>query len=154
MEFNGRHLSGKYDFSVGEPIEFEVVEDEPEKREVRPPCPECGLNDIMSQGVNWACKNCGRHFVKIFRQKTYEKPKNLKCPNCNSKHIKSKGVDWHCLGCGRQWRKKYHPRKYDFSGRPPCPKCGSNNILSKGTAWLCKDCGKWWSKIKRKPTSL
>ena len=30
----------------------------------RPPCPSCGSNKIVSSGVNWLCRSCGRAYRK------------------------------------------------------------------------------------------
>lgn len=109
MEFTGRHLSGKYDFSVGKPIEFEVVEDKQKKRQVRPPCPECGSEYVWSRGTRWVCKKCGRYFVKIPRLKKINFKERPCCPECGAYHTISYGTDWQCGTCGRWWKKK--PKK-------------------------------------------
>src|SRR5271157_1347796 len=38
----------------------------------RPPCPECGSNDILSKGLEWNCKSCGRRWLKNPRGKNKE----------------------------------------------------------------------------------
>ena len=43
---------------------FEIIEEKPEER---PPCPECGSNIIISKGISWLCKDCGRWWLKIKR---------------------------------------------------------------------------------------
>lgn len=30
----------------------------------RPNCPECGSDKIISKGMSWYCKTCGRWFIK------------------------------------------------------------------------------------------
>ena len=34
------------------------------KTEIRPSCPECRSNKIVSVGINWLCKSCGRQYRK------------------------------------------------------------------------------------------
>ena len=36
---------------------------------LRPLCPQCGLNDILSKGLEWNCKSCGRRWLKNPRGK-------------------------------------------------------------------------------------
>jgi len=40
-----------------------------EEKQSRPPCPECNGNHIMSSGINWICRDCGRNFAKYPRKK-------------------------------------------------------------------------------------
>lgn len=37
----------------------------------RPPCPECGSKEIISKGISWLCKSCGRWFLKKRRGNYY-----------------------------------------------------------------------------------
>jgi len=38
----------------------------------KPVCPECGSKNIISKGVSWLCKDCGRWFKKKRRDRVYE----------------------------------------------------------------------------------
>lgn len=38
----------------------------------RPNCPECGSYEIVSKGMSWYCKKCGRWFIKKRRSKTQD----------------------------------------------------------------------------------
>jgi hypothetical protein len=53
-----------------------IPEDEPiikfvrkptERGPKRPPCIECGSDEVISKGVQWLCKDCGMWFLKIRR---------------------------------------------------------------------------------------
>jgi len=35
--------------------------------ELRPKCIECGSKQVISKGVSWYCKACGRWFIKVRR---------------------------------------------------------------------------------------
>lgn len=84
---------------------------------VRPPCPECGSKNIMSEGIYWTCKNCKRHFSKKYRPKRKNLYPGISCPDCNSENVKSQGVSWLCKDCGRYFRKKYRPKDlYTMTG--------------------------------------
>ena len=35
----------------------------------RPNCVECGSDKVISKGISWYCKACGRWFLKIYRRR-------------------------------------------------------------------------------------
>ena len=37
------------------------------KTENRPNCPECGSSHVISRGTEWGCADCGRRWVKHYR---------------------------------------------------------------------------------------
>lgn len=39
----------------------------------RPKCIECGSKEVISKGVMWLCKSCGRWFTKKVRGQTLNK---------------------------------------------------------------------------------
>lgn len=52
--------------------QFESLKSEPKTEEESKPkikCVECSSTDIISRGVDWQCRICGRRFVKIRRRK-------------------------------------------------------------------------------------
>jgi len=71
-----------------------------------PPCPECGGNNINSNGYpRLICKDCGKSYRWFYRgHKTIERKDNP-CPECHSTHISSKGINWFCNNCGKNFRK-------------------------------------------------
>ncbi len=58
-------------FEIPEPFDIDPLtrfQDNKDKKTVRPPCPECESTKIVSVGVNWLCKDCGRQYRKNRRQ--------------------------------------------------------------------------------------
>ena len=59
-------------FEIPKPFDKDPLErfqvNKANKTEFRPPCPECESTKIVSVGVNWLCKDCGRQYRKNRRQ--------------------------------------------------------------------------------------
>lgn len=92
-----------------EPITYEewLKALEPAHREVRPPCPECGSNNIISNGPQWICGDCRKQWVKITRARKQPDFSNRPpCPECGNTRTLSKGRGWVCDKCGRTWLKQ------------------------------------------------
>lgn len=66
----------------------------------RPPCPECGGNQIQSHGGAWLCVDCGRKFVKHCRLRVADNPP---CYACGARTHKM-GINYVCTECGRARR--------------------------------------------------
>lgn len=75
-------------------------------RDDRPSCPDCGGTPI-SYGIKWACKDCGRQWLKVMRERNLpDYAARPACPECGAHHAVSKGSGWECGGCGRWWKKE------------------------------------------------
>ena len=72
----------------------------------RPPCPDCGSGQIISDTLRWQCKECGRKFMKKYRGREFDYSGRPPCPVCNGGRITSHGPDWICLDCGKYFRKR------------------------------------------------
>ena len=93
-----------------------------------PHCPDCGSNEIMSKGVAWLCKSCGRWFNKNKRLtvKLSEKSPRPPCPECGSEEVYSKGkLYWACQNC-RKCIPKHRQNAVRKTGSQNTPQCGEN----------------------------
>ena len=135
-----------------------------ERREERPPCPDCGASNPTSRGVSWVCKKCGRGYQKIIRGRARkdlpDRPKS--CIYCGAKELENgelviwaNGERWWCRVCGKSWIKERgkHKKRKDMGERPICPYCGTSDPQSNGVRWICVNpkCGKSWYKIYQNP---
>ena len=81
----------------------------------RPPCPECGSREVISNGgTRWLCKLCGLSFPKIKHPR--EKPDYANrppCPRCGAYHsIIHSDYEYRCGKCGRVFKKDYYKKEY------------------------------------------
>ncbi len=129
-----------------------------EKKE-EPHCPDCNSTKLVSRGMAWICKECGRYFVKEwrgkFRKDLSERPK--RCPHCGfNGFILANGLRWWCPSCKKSWIKskgKFQKRQ-DMGERPICPYCGTPSPASGGDRWICvsSNCRRSWKKNNVNPS--
>lgn len=73
---------------------------------VRPRCPECGSNHIISNGAKWNCRTCGNYWMKIHTgRKGPDYSQRPPCPDCGAHYAAKNGSrGWICGKCGKQWK--------------------------------------------------
>lgn len=71
----------------------------------RPPCEDCGSTHIISNGKQWMCRDCGRHFLKVRHNRAMpDFSARPACPVCGKYHACRNGPrGWICGECGKQW---------------------------------------------------
>lgn len=93
-----------------------IIPEDPNYAEVkysasqRPECPECTSGQVISRGLDWQCKNCGKYWVKNPRVRVKIKTPAF-CPYCKSENdICSHGTRWICNApdCNKTWGKHRH----------------------------------------------
>ena len=70
-------------------------------------CPRCGATKehMVSHGMSWDCRICGRSFTKVNCPKAGPKEGRPNCPHCGENYIISNGRSWWCKNCSRQFVK-------------------------------------------------